>query len=170
MALRNSLIKAKLKVAEHKATSGGAGLGGFETQAEKDAFLDLYAGGSVAQCISDCDTAYSGSPRVQEFTPGSMSTIEKEATGVDEINPGLFLTYSHSSSYVVHEGEAGNTIFAEGTLYWMPCTGGNTADFENFKKLLERHMAYSYIDYADNSTATEISNALGDYNTFKGTL
>ena len=170
MAIRDTLGEAKLKVQEHKTTSGGAGLNGFETQADADGFLNTYSGASIAQARADCNTAYSGSPRIQSFTPGSMNSLQKTNTGVDKINSDLFVMYSANTSYVVHEGSAGNTIFEEGTLYWMPCTGGNTEDFINFKKLLERHMAYSYIAAADNSTETEISDALGDYNTFKATL
>ena len=164
MAIRDTLGFAKAKVVEHKD-------GGFESTEQEDTFLSTYAGGSIAQARADCTTAYSGSPRVQSFTPGSMTTQEKEDTGVDQINADLFTIYSHNSSYIVHEGEKGNTVWEEGTVYWMPCTGGNTEDFVNFKKLLERHMAYSYIgNEVSNSTAGEISDALGDYNTFKGTL
>ena len=169
MAIRDTLGNAKAKVTEHK-TTGGVGLGGFETQADIDTFLPTYSGGSIAQCIQDCDTAYSGSPRIQDYTPGAMNGFQKAATGVSKINSNLFVAYSAADSYVVHEGEIGNTIFADGTLYWMPCAGDNTVDFENFKKLLERHMAYQYIATASNSTSGEISDALGDYNTFKATL
>jgi len=170
MAIRDTLTEAKLKVEEHKTTSGGSGLNGFETQADVDSFLSTYSRASIAQCRADCNTAYSGSPRIQSFTPGSMTDTEKADTGADQINSDLFTAYSNNASYVVHEGKNGNTIFEEGTLYWMPCTGANTSDFLDFKKLLERHMAYSYIAVASNSTSTEISDSLDDYDTFKGTL
>ena len=159
---RDTLGFAKLKVEEHKS-------GGFESVAHENSFLEIYSGGAIAQARADCTTAYSGSPRVQSFTGSGMTVQQKEDTGVDKINTGLFNSYIHNNSYVVHEGadgKEGNLIFEEGTVYWMPCTGGNANDFLNFKKLLERHMAWGYI-VASNSTSGEIADALNDYEDFR---
>ena len=93
-----------------------------------------------------------------------MTTQEKIDTGVSRIAPALFDMYIKSGSYVVHEGQIGNTIFEDGTVYWLPCTGQNVEDFLTFKKLLEAGMAERYIDDAPNSTTGEKNSALTAYN------
>jgi hypothetical protein len=169
MAIRDTLTGARDKVSEHKSSGQ---YNGFDTQEQEKTFLETYAAASIVQCINDCSTAYSGSPRVQSFTGSSMTSIQKADSGVDKIASDLFDIYIQDNSYIVHEGSVGNTIFEEGTVYWMPCTGSNTDDFLNFKKLLERLMAYSYIEATaapndGNSTAQEIADARDDYEDFR---
>ena len=168
--MRDTLANARAKVDEHKASGAYEG---FETLEDRKSFLGTYADGSMVQTLIDILAAYDGSPRVIGYTPGSMTAQNKEDTGVDQINSDLFTIYSHANSYIVHEGEVGNTIWQGGAVFWLPCTGANTEDFLKYKQLLERHMAYSYIalhalaSEDGYSTEAEIEAAQDDYEDFR---
>ena len=154
---RDVLGYAKAKVVEHKDVSGG-----FEGS-EESTFMRVFTHDSVDACITIVEDSYDGSPRIQEFTGASMTTQEKEDTGVDQIAPGLLVARFRVGSTVVHEGgDLGNTVFIDGKVYWFPCESPNGLDFYNFQNLLERKMAVDYIEYASNSTAGEIESANDD--------
>tara|TARA_Y100001938_G_C8061102_1_gene417309 strand:+ start:443 stop:955 length:513 start_codon:yes stop_codon:yes gene_type:complete len=165
---RNVKSNAESKVDTHKST-GGVGLNGFETVADRDTFVATYAATSVGTCLTDCITAF-GTTRLQQFTGSSMTSLQKSNTGVDKINGNLFNSYIQSGSTVVHEGSVGNTVFRNGSVYWFQCSNPNEDDFEKFQNLLERRMAYEYINAASNSTETEKTNSLSDYTTYKASL
>ena len=165
---RNTLANAKTKVDTHKST-GGLGLNGFQTTADRDSFVTNYADSSMGTCITDCIDAF-GASRVVTYTGSSMTTLEKTTSGVNKISPSLFAAYIQSNSAVVHEGSVGNTVFRGGNVYFFGCLSPNQTDFEKFQNLLERRMAYEYISAASNSTATEESDALSDYTTYKASL
>ena len=160
---RNVLAAAKAKVYTHKS-------GGFESAADEQTFLAEYAEISVGQCLQDCDTAFSGDPRIQEFTAASMTSLQRTATGIDKIATGLnglFNSYIHNDSTVIHEGLEGYVVFRGGQVFWMPCDGANGLDFLKFQNLFERHIAMMYIDDAPGSSPAEIAAATADYEDYR---
>ena len=172
--MRNVLEQAITKVGEHKS-SGQASLGQFETQEQKDNFIATYAPTAIPSVRADFSTSVDGSPRIAGYTGAGMNVITRSSLGGNKIADELWASYVRDGSYVVHEGTE-NLIFDDGTVYHVPCTGGNTLDFEKYKKLLERRLAYLYIAATDlaggngQSTSAEIAAALADYTTFKGTI
>ncbi len=176
-AIRHTLNNAMAHVNTYK--TGGAGLAGFETQAQKDSFHKTYAPASVAVTRAALSTAVGGSPRIQPFTLATMSGANKitvglaNSSGVLQMSPGLLAAHSVSGSYCVHEGEkasgGGDFIIEDGTtLYWIPGTAPDETDFINYKKLLEYYMAYAYIsDAVSLSTLAEKNASLAGYEAFR---
>ena len=160
----------------YKSSSGLNDQSGFESFEERRDFIHEFAPASITQCISDCNSAFGGSPRLQTFVAATITASEEEDIGIryaapyeDQlyINADLYAIYKNADSFIVHEGSAGYLVFKSGNIYWFPSTGGNTDDFERFQTLLEYHMAYKYTDSAYLSEIGEKMAALDGYEEFR---
>ena len=189
MALRQTLAAAEGWVTSQKS-------GGFDSEDDRKAFTVTYASASIAHRISDFEaigtvsvtTAPTTTGRIVNYTISGLSVFNKIATGVmgqatvngasvnkHLVNEDLWpQVYSQPDTYIVHEGSHGKFVIHDGILKHFRCpaddgTGTDrTLDFENYQKLLERHMGYSYV--AAKGTQQEGDTALATYNTFLGNL
>ena len=168
MAIRDTLAEAMAHVANQKSTARGDG---FLTEEQKKTFLKTYAPDSIATTRADFITAVGGS-RAVSYTIATMTSGEKTSTGFDKMAPAFITMFSAAGSNCVHEGSVGDFIIEAGTkLYHIVGANPNESDFIDYKKLLEYHMAYSYVnDAVSESTSGEILASLAEYNTFKNSL
>ena len=160
---RDTLGNAYAKVNTHKSTGS---YDGFESINDRDTLVETYGEASCVQCVSDCLSEW-GSSRVVTYTYSSMTFSEKQNSGMLRINSRLLTAYTHSSSIIVHEGDVGKLVFVKGVVYHIVSGGNNSDDFTKFQNLLERHIAYKYIDGASNSTNAEKAAALADYEDYR---
>jgi hypothetical protein len=96
-----------------------------------------------------------------------MTYTQKQNTGMLRINSRLLASYAHANSIIVHEGDVGKLVFIKGTVYHIVSGSSNSDDFTKFQNLLERHIAYKYINGASNSTNAEKAAALADYEDYR---